>query len=46
MKYWCGYMRWRYNESAMMVLRAFPWAPDDPLEEWMVPGTYHDEFFP
>jgi hypothetical protein len=39
---WVGHVRLGfYGFERWLVIRyALPWAPDEPICEWMVPGTY------
>ena len=35
-----GAMVYENGESWLMMSRALPWWPDEPIYKWMIPGTY------
>jgi len=42
-KVWCSmYYFTGTSENWMQITYARPWAPDDPIQEWIIPGTYHE----
>jgi hypothetical protein len=34
---------WGDGASCAYVIYSRPWAPDEPVCEWMVPGTYEED---